>query len=94
MGRTPRINRNGGRDHYGDLTPLLLFGGGLKMGQVIGQSDGKAERAATKSYRPNNLMITIMNVLFDMGLLRLQTNIPRDIAKLGETAEPIDGLLS
>jgi len=94
MGRTPRINRNGGRDHYGDLTPLLLFGGGLKMGQVIGQSDGKAERAATTPFRPQHLMMTIMNVLFDMGLLRLQTNIPRDIAKLGETANPIDGLLS
>ena len=94
MGRTPRINNNGGRDHYGDLTPLLLFGGGLKMGQVIGQSDSKAERAIAKPFRPNNLMITIMNVLFDMGLLRLQTNIPRDIAKLGETAEPIDGLFA
>ena len=39
MGRTPRLNNNGGRDHYGDLTPLVFAGGGLKMGQVIGQSD-------------------------------------------------------
>ena len=93
MGRTPRINNNGGRDHYGDLTPLLFFGGGLKMGQVIGQSDRKAERAVANPYRPQHLMVTIMNALFDMGLLRLQTNIPRDIAKLGESAEPIDGLL-
>ncbi len=93
MGRTPRINRDGGRDHYGDLTPLLLFGGGLKMGQVIGQSDGQAARAATTPYRPQQLLVTLMNVLFDMGLLRLQTNIPRDLAKLGETARPIDGLL-
>ena len=38
MGRTPRINKNGGRDHWGNLGPLLLAGGGLKMGQVIGQS--------------------------------------------------------
>lgn len=94
MGRTPRINNNGGRDHYGELTPLLLFGGGLKMGQVIGQSDPKAERPNGKGYRPQHLMVTIMNVLFDMGLLRLQTGIPRDIAKLGESAEPIDGLFS
>ena len=42
MGRTPRRNRDGGRDHYGNLTPLLLAGGGLKMGQVIGQSDKNA----------------------------------------------------
>ncbi|MEK6236232.1 MAG: DUF1501 domain-containing protein, partial [Planctomycetales bacterium] len=32
MGRTPRINNNGGRDHYGNLTPLVFIGGGLKMG--------------------------------------------------------------
>jgi hypothetical protein len=93
MGRTPRINNNGGRDHYGELTPLLFFGGGLKMGQVIGHSDPKAERPVGKGYRPQHLMVTIMNVLFDLGLLRLQSNIPTDIAKLGESAEPIDGLL-
>ena len=38
MGRTPRLNARGGRDHWGNLAPLLLAGGGLKMGQVIGQS--------------------------------------------------------
>src|SRR5207248_10400050 len=39
MGRTPKVNKAGGRDHWGGLAPLLLHGGGLKMGQVIGQSD-------------------------------------------------------
>ena len=34
MGRSPRISNNGGRDHWGNLTPLLIAGGGLKMGQV------------------------------------------------------------
>src|SRR5207244_4627937 len=38
MGRTPRINKKGGRDHWGNLAPLLLAGGGLNMGQVIGRS--------------------------------------------------------
>src|SRR5262249_28181922 len=38
MGRTPRRNRDGGRDHYPNLTTLAFAGGGLKMGQVIGQS--------------------------------------------------------
>ena len=32
MGRTPRINQNGGRDHWGNLGPLLLAGGGLEDG--------------------------------------------------------------
>ena len=38
MGRTPKINKAGGRDHWGNLAPLLLAGGGLKMGQVVGRS--------------------------------------------------------
>src|SRR6185369_11345786 len=30
MGRTPKLNKNGGRDHWGELTALALHGGGLK----------------------------------------------------------------
>src|SRR5262249_1365945 len=48
MGRTPRRNGKGGRDHWGDLTPLVLAGGGLKMGQVIGRSDRTGSRPATE----------------------------------------------
>ncbi|MDX1944555.1 MAG: DUF1501 domain-containing protein [Pirellulaceae bacterium] len=93
MGRSPRLNNNGGRDHYGELTPLVFAGGGLNMGQVIGQSDPHATKAATTPYRPEHLMATVLHSLFDVGQLRLQTNIPREIAKLGEAAQPIDGLL-
>jgi len=49
MGRTPRVNKNGGRDHWGNLGPLLFHGGGLKMGQVIGQSTDKRRRARGRS---------------------------------------------
>ena len=92
MGRTPRLNNNGGRDHYGELTPLLLFGGGLKMGQVIGQSDGQAGRAVTEPYRPQQLIATVMQTLFDVGKLRLVPNIPREIIRLTEIGKPIDHL--
>lgn len=92
MGRTPRLNANGGRDHYGELTPLLLFGGGLKMGQVIGQSDGQAARPLTQPYRPANLLATILHTLFDVGRLRLEPNLPREIIRLTEAARPIDHL--
>ncbi len=92
MGRTPRINRNGGRDHYGELTPLLLFGGGLKMGQVVGQSNAKAERPATNPYTPQNLFATIMHTLFDIGELRLVQSVPREIQDVIATSEPITEL--
>ena len=43
FGRTPRINGVAGRDHWGPLCTLALAGGGLKMGQVVGESSAKAE---------------------------------------------------
>ncbi|MFN4261330.1 MAG: DUF1501 domain-containing protein [Gemmataceae bacterium] len=89
MGRTPRINKKGGRDHWGSLCSLLLAGGGLKMGQVIGQSSPKAEVPATSPYKPENLMATIMHTLFDVGQLRVDTSVPRDLAKPIEDGKPI-----
>src|SRR5260370_28428340 len=50
MGRTPRINKNGGRDHWGDPTPLLLYCGGLRMGQVIRQSSPARRPPASEPY--------------------------------------------
>lgn len=89
MGRTPRINKDGGRDHYGELTPLLLYGGGLRMGQVVGQSDRTASRPATEPYTPNHLLSTIFHTLFDLGQLRLDPSLPRDVANIVQSGEPI-----
>ena len=93
MGRTPRINKNGGRDHYGALTSLLFAGGGLNMGQVLGQSARHASRPATERYGPANLMATIMHTLFDVGELRLQTGLPNELIRTIESGRPIPGLL-
>ena len=92
MGRTPRINKNGGRDHYGALTSLLFAGGGLPMGQVIGQSDRHASQPATDRFGPQHLMATIMHTLFDVGELRLQTGLPNELVRTIETGRPIPGL--
>jgi hypothetical protein len=63
FGRTPRINRNAGRDHWAPLTTLAMAGGGLTMGQTVGESDAKATRPATKSIKPQDLMATVFHVL-------------------------------
>ena len=39
FGRTPRINKDAGRDHWSRVMSALLAGGGMKMGQVIGSTD-------------------------------------------------------
>ena len=79
MGRTPRINRNGGRDHWANLTPLLIAGGGLRMGQVVGQSDRTAGSPATERYTPRHLLGTVMETLFNTGEVRLQSDLPREV---------------
>lgn len=93
MGRTPRINGNGGRDHYGELTPLVFSGGGLNMGQVVGHSDNHATKSATRPYRPENLLSTVMHSLFDVGQLRITRGIPRDVNRAITDGEPIAELI-
>jgi len=62
FGRTPRINKRAGRDHWGNLCTLALSGGGLNMGQVVGRSSPKAEVPATTPIRPHDLLATIFQL--------------------------------
>lgn len=59
FGRTPRINRNAGRDHWGRLMSVLMAGGGLRMGQIIGSSNAKGEVPEDNPYRPENVLATV-----------------------------------
>ena len=63
FGRTPRINPSAGRDHWAPLSTLALAGGGLKMGQVVGESTAKAEVPKTTPISPQDLMATVFHVL-------------------------------
>jgi hypothetical protein len=63
FGRTPRINRNAGRDHWGPVFTVALGGGGIQGGRAIGTSDARAERPATNPHGPENLAATIYHLL-------------------------------
>ena len=63
FGRTPRINNNAGRDHWAPLSTLALSGGGLKMGQTVGESTAKAETPKSTPTSPQDLMATVFHVL-------------------------------
>jgi len=93
MGRTPRLNKNGGRDHWGDLGPLLFAGGGLKMGRVVGQSDRDGARPVSEPIRIKNVIGTVLHTLFDVGALRLVSGAPREIAQTMTGYEPIAELM-
>jgi len=94
MGRTPTLDKNGGRNHWGNLGPLLLTGGGLNMGQVIGRSNRNAGEPASDPVHIKNLLATILHTLFDIGELRLVPGAPREIAQTMTGWEPIRGLVA
>jgi hypothetical protein len=63
FGRTPRINNNAGRDHWSPVMSALVAGGGLKMGQAIGSTTEKGERAKERPYTPAKLLSTIYQTI-------------------------------
>jgi hypothetical protein len=63
FGRTPRINKNAGRDHWGPAFTVALGGGGIQGGRVVGKSDARAERPASEPYGPEDLSATICRLM-------------------------------
>jgi len=64
FGRTPKIEPQGpGRGHWAEAGCAVLFGGGLRMGQVVGETDGRAEHAKSGSINFQNIFATIYHVL-------------------------------
>ena len=94
MGRSPKKNnKNGGTGHWGRLTPLLVAGGGLKMGRIIGKTDRQGGEATTTQYLPQNLLATVMQTLFDPAEARLDSSLPADLARIITAGEPIRELI-
>jgi len=63
MGRDPRVNDKAGRDHWGPAGFVLFAGGGLKMGQVIGDTGRHGERAKGRPFTPQQVLATLYHVL-------------------------------
>ncbi len=91
MGRTPRINKNGGRDHWGRLAPLMIYGGGVTHGQVIGQSSKDGGEPITSAWKNENLVSTMLHNLFDLGKVRLESGLPAELVRFATNGIPIAG---
>lgn len=63
FGRTPKINPDGGRDHWGPVMTSVFAGGGVRGGNVIGASDKLAAYPASDRQTPENLVATLYNAL-------------------------------
>ena len=74
FGRTPKINKTAGRDHYPYAGSVLLAGAGIKGGAVIGATDRKGAVPSTRPYRPEDFAATIYHAL---GIDHHRTYFPR-----------------
>ena len=92
MGRTPKINTRGGRDHWSRLAPLLLHGGGIAAGRIIGQSTRDGAEPATENLTPRHLISTILRTVFDLDQLRVTAGVPQGVLQLSQ-ADPIPDLV-
>lgn len=63
FGRTPKINKAAGRDHWAACNTVVLAGGGVRGGQVYGSSDRQAAYPATLPVTPQDLAATIYETL-------------------------------
>jgi uncharacterized protein (DUF1501 family) len=93
FGRTPKINKTGGRDHWSNLCTLALFGGRFKLGQVIGRSSRDNGVPASDPVTTSHLLATVMHHLFDVGALRVARGVPTDLVNLISGVEAIPGVV-
>jgi uncharacterized protein (DUF1501 family) len=63
FGRTPKINKDAGRDHWPEVSPALLVGGGLKGGQVIGATDREGGRVVSRPVQFQDVFATLYRTL-------------------------------
>lgn len=93
FGRTPKINPNGGRDHWGPAGSVFFAGGGSVAGQVIGGTDKHAAYPTARGHSHADIAATIYRALgIDAGtLLHDRQNRPLPVLPLGE---PIPGVLA
>ena len=79
FGRTPKINKTAGRDHWARSMACIVAGGGLKSGCAHGTSDGSGMVPATDPVAPDDLAATIFHQLGIDPYLELQTSTGRPI---------------
>jgi uncharacterized protein (DUF1501 family) len=73
FGRTPKINKDGGRDHWPNVSCALLAGGGMKTGQVIGATDRLGGEAVL---RPVTFQEVFATLYHNLGINASTTTVP------------------
>ena len=88
FGRTPRINRNNGRDHFPRCFSALVAGGGVKGGTVIGSSSNDGQEVRNRPVYIGELYATLLSMLRINPVKENKLAIGRAI-KMAESDEPV-----
>ena len=89
FGRTPKINKDAGRDHWSRVNGALLAGGGMRVGQVIGSTDATAAEAKDTPIHFHDVLATVYHNL-GMDPNGMVTDVlGRPAPILPSTAQPI-----
>lgn len=91
FGRTPKLNGNGGRDHWGPVFSVALAGGGIRGGQVYGASDRLAAYPKDGRVVPPDLHATIYHCLGIPPTTEIHDSLNRPIPVY--RGEPIQAIL-
>ena len=93
FGRTPKINSNGGRDHWPRVFSLAMAGGGVPGGQVIGSSNPLGEFPQDNPVTPSDIVATIYTLLGIDPKHELHTSDGRPVRLAPDNAEIITSLI-
>lgn len=89
FGRTPRINTNAGRDHHARCFSCFMAGGGIRGGQVIGESDKDAMLPAERPVNPHDLHASLCHALGIDAAKEVKTPLGRPMRLINEGAKPV-----
>ena len=93
FGRTPKINKDAGRDHWAPVNSAILAGGGMKVGQVIGSTDRLGAYVASTPIHYQDVLATIYNRLGIDHHAFIKDKTDRPVSILPPTAQPIAQLI-
>jgi uncharacterized protein (DUF1501 family) len=93
FGRTPKMNKDAGRDHWGHTFSVLLGGGGLQMGQAIGKSSPRGEYVVDRPISPQDVAATVYHHLgIDARAVTFPDGLSRPVYLI-ENGQPVRELV-
>jgi uncharacterized protein (DUF1501 family) len=84
FGRTPKVNKDAGRDHWPFAMSVLMAGAGIPGGQVVGATDAKGYHASENVYRPEDFAASLYTKMGIDPNMTLQSGSGRPVQLVNE----------